>query len=258
MIDLHCHILPGIDDGAENLEESITMCHTAYNDGIRTIVASPHTMNGIFINERDFIITEVKKFQKILITKKIDIHIIPGADVHVNYNLLELIRDGKAMTINDHGKYILLELPHQYVPPKIPEFVFKLKLNKITPIFTHPERNIAIQKDLNIILRLVEQGALTQITASSLIGGFGPRACNCAVEMLRYNLAHILASDAHSSKFRPPILSHSISKAAQITDQKWAEAMVTTIPQAIINGENIDDLPKPVAPQKSILKRIFG
>jgi protein-tyrosine phosphatase len=257
MIDLHCHILPGIDDGAENLEEAVTMCHIAYKDGIRTIVATPHTMNGIFINERDFILAEVKKLQKILVTKNIDIHIVPGADVHINYNLLELIRDGKAMTINDHGKYILLEFPHQYVPPKIPEFVFKLKLNNITPIFTHPERNIAIQKDLNIILRLVEQGALIQITANSLIGGFGPRACNCAVEMLKYNLAHIIASDAHSSRFRSPILSHSVSKAAQITGQKWAEAMVTTIPRAIIIGDDLYDLPEPIPPRKSLFNRIF-
>ena len=258
MIDLHCHILPGIDDGAENLEESIAMCHIAHKDGIRTIVATPHTMNGIFINERDFIISEVKKFQNILNIKNIDIRILPGADVHVNYNIIELIGEGKAMTINDRGKYILLEFPHQLVPPKIPEFVFELKLNTITPIFTHPERNIAIQKDLNIILHLVELGALTQITADSLIGGFGPRANKCAIEMLKHNLAHIIASDAHSSKFRSPILSHSIRKAAEITSQKWAEAMVTSIPQAIIAGNNITDLPEPITPKKPFLKRIFG
>lgn len=258
MIDLHCHILPGIDDGAENIEESVTMCHIAYKDGIRTIVATPHTMNGIFINERDYILAEVKKLQEVLITKKIDILIIPGADVHINYNLLELIRDGKAMTINNNGKYILLEFPHHHVPPKISEFVFKLKLNKIIPIFTHPERNIAIQKDLNIILRLVELGALTQITANSLIGEFGPSASKCAIEMLKHNLAHIIASDAHSSRFRSPVLSHSVVKAARIISQKWAEAMVTDIPRAIIFGENIADLPAPIKPKKSILKRIFG
>ena len=258
MIDLHCHILPGIDDGAENIEESVTMSNIAYRDGIRTIVATPHTMNGVFINEREYILEKVNKLQKVLIAKKIDILVIPGADVHINYNLLELIRDGKAMTINNNGKYILLEFPHHQVPPKISEFVFKLKLNKVIPIFTHPERNIAIQKDLNIIFRLVELGALTQITASSLIGEFGPVASKCAVEMLKNNLAHIIASDAHSSRFRSPVLSHSLIKASQITGEKWAEAMVTTIPRAIIAGENIDDLPLPIIPKKSILKKIFG
>ncbi|MGA1863948.1 MAG: tyrosine-protein phosphatase [bacterium] len=257
MIDLHCHILPGMDDGAENIEESVTMCHIAYKDGIRTIVATPHTMNGIFINEIDYIVAEVEKLQNVLITKKIDMLIIPGADVHINYNLLELISDGKAMTINNNGRYILLEFPHHQVPPRISEFVFKLKLNKIIPVFTHPERNLAIQKDLNIILRLVELGALTQITANSLIGEFGPDASLCAVEMLKNNLAHIIASDAHSSKFRSPVLSHSVVKAARITGQKWAEAMVTDIPGAIIAGEDIPDLPAPITPKRSLFKRIF-
>lgn len=258
MIDLHCHILPGIDDGAENLEESITMCRIAYKDGIRTIVATPHTMDGIFLNERELILEEVDKLQRILISKKIDIRIIPGADVHINYNLLELIRDGKAMTINDHGKYILLEFPHQYVPPKIPEFVFKLKLNNITPIFTHPERNTAIQKDLNIIFHLVEQGALTQITSDSLIGEFGPKAYKCAIKMLKHNLAHVIASDAHSSKFRSPILSHSVNKAAGIKGKKWAEAMVTTIPRSIITGEDMYNLPEPIPVKKSLFDSIFN
>ncbi|MGA1840014.1 MAG: tyrosine-protein phosphatase [bacterium] len=257
MIDLHCHILPGMDDGAENIKESVTMCHIAYKDGIRTIVATPHTMNGIFINERDYILEEVKKLQDVLISKKIDILIIPGADVHINYNLLELIRDGKAMTINNNGKYILLEFPHHHVPPNISEFVFKLKHNKIIPVFTHPERNIAIQKDLNIIFRLVELGALAQITANSLIGEFGPGASKCAVEMLQNNLVHIIASDAHSSKFRTPVLSDSVVRAARIAGPKWAEAMVTDIPRAIIAGEDIYDLPAPITTKKSLFKKIF-
>jgi len=258
MIDLHCHILPGIDDGSPDMEESIHMARIAYNDGIRTIVATPHTMNGIFINKRDLILSEVEKFQHILNTEKIDILILPGSDVHVNHNMLELINEGKALTVNDKGKYLLLEFPHQLVPPRIPELVFELKLHGITPIFTHPERNSAIQGDLNIILRLVEQGALTQITANSLTGEFGPMAYKTAVEMLKHNLAHIIASDAHSSKIRSPRLSNATHKASEITGEKRAEAMVTKIPQAIIDGEVINDLPDPITPQKSLFKRIFG
>ena len=258
MIDLHCHILPGIDDGSPDIEESIRMACIAYDDGISTIVATPHTMNGIFVNERDLILKETEKFQNILNTEKIDILILPGSDVHVNHNLLELINQGKAMTVNDTGKYLLLEFPHQLVPPRIPELVFELKLHGITPIFTHPERNAAIQGDLNIILRLVEQGALTQITANSLTGEFGPMAYKTSIEMLKHNLSHIIASDAHSSKIRSPKLSHAIHKASEIIVQERAETMVTTIPQAIIDGKGINDLPDPITPQKSLFKRIFG
>lgn len=258
MIDLHCHILPGLDDGAQNLEESIAMSLVAFRDGIRTIVATPHTMNGVFVNERETILTEVEKFQNILVKKNIDILIIPGADVHVNYNILALLGQGKAITVNNQGHYLLLEFPHQLVPPKICDQVFELKLNGITPIFTHPERNTAIQEDLNIILALVEQGALTQITSMSLTGEFGQRAYKCAVEMLKHNLAHIIASDAHSARIRSPLLSQGVHKAAEIVGLEYATAMVTTIPQAIINGESIHNLPEPTIPKKSFFRRIFG
>ncbi|MBN2372868.1 tyrosine protein phosphatase [bacterium] len=258
MIDIHCHILPALDDGPKDIEESTTMCLAAYDDGIRTIVATPHTMNGVFVNERNTILTEVKKFKKVLLEEDIDINIIPGSDAHVNSNMLELINQGKALTVNNNGRYILLEFPHQLVPPKIPELVFELKLNGITPIFTHPERNTAIQKDLNIILRLVEQGALTQITAMSITGEFGSNAYKCAVELLRHNLAHIIASDAHSSNIRLPLLSRAVHKASEIVGEEFATAMVTKIPQAVINGEDVPGLPEPVAPQKSFFERLFN
>ncbi|MGA1844485.1 MAG: tyrosine-protein phosphatase [bacterium] len=258
MIDLHCHILPGLDDGSQNIEESIMMSRIAYQDGIRTIVATPHTMNGTFVNDREIILAEVDRLNNCLAGERLDLRILPGADVHVNYNIPDLIREGKAMTVNDNGRYILLEFPHQLVPPGIPELVFQLKLQGITPIFTHPERNNAIQGDLNIILHLIEQGALTQITADSLTGEFGPVAYKTTVKMLKHNLAHIIASDAHSSKIRVPILSHAMHKASQITGEKGVEAMVTTIPQAIIDGQVINDLPDPIRPQKSLLKKLFG
>ena len=258
MIDLHCHILPGLDDGAQNDKESVMMSHIAYSDGIRTIVATPHTLNGMFVNEREVILTEVERLNRNLAEEGLDLRILPGADVHVTYNVLDLIRQGKVMTVNDNGRYILLEFPHQLVPPKIPELVFQLKLQGITPIFTHPERNAAIQGDLNIILHLIEQGALAQITANSLTGEFGPMAYKTSARMLKHKLAHIIASDAHSSKIRVPILSDAVHRASEMTGEKWVEAMVTTIPQAIIDGKAINDLPDPIMPKKSLLKRLFG
>ena len=259
MIDLHCHILPGLDDGAQNMEEAIQMARIAYDDGIRVIVATPHTLNGIFINERDLIFSEIEKLQQVLSEEGIDIQILPGSDVHVNYNMLELIQEGKALTVNNNGKYLLLEFPHQLVPPKIPELVFELKLKGITPIFTHPERNAAIQRDLKIILRLVEQGALTQITANSITGQFGPQAYKCALEMLKCNMAHIIASDAHSSNVRVPALSGAVRKAAEIIGSAFSKSMVTAIPKAVIDGKSIIDLPEPILPQKkSFFKKIFG
>lgn len=258
MIDIHCHILPGLDDGAQNMEEAIQMARIAYEDGISVIVATPHTMNGIFINKRDSVLSGVDQLQKALIEEDIDIRILPGSDAHVNHNMLELIHEGMALTVNDNGKYLLLEFPHQLVPPNIPQLVFELKLKGITPIFTHPERNAAIQRDLNIILRLVEQGALTQITANSITGEFGPRVLKCALDMFKCQMAHIIASDAHSTNIRVPALSAAVRRASEITGQDFAESMVTKIPQAIIDGDMLMDLPDPIPPKKSIFRRIFG
>jgi len=211
----------------------------------------------MFVNDREVILAEVERLNNCLAEERLDLRILPGADVHVNYNVLDLIREGKAMTVNDNGKYILLEFPHQLVPPRIPELVFQLKLQGITPIFTHPERNSIIQRDVNIMVQLVEQGALSQITAQSVTGEFGPQAYRCAVELLQCNLAHVIATDAHSSHIRTPVLSESVRKASEITGQQWADAMVSSIPQAIIEGKTLLDLPDPVQPKRSFFKRIF-
>lgn len=258
MIDLHCHILPDLDDGAQGIEESIAMSRIAVNDGIKTIVATPHTMNGTFVNERESILSGVRRLQEELFKEGIGLRIIPGADVHVNHNIIDLIKEGKALTVNDMNRYILLELPHHLVPPKIPDLIFELRINGITPIFTHPERNSVIQDDLGILLRFIEQGALTQITSMSLTGEFGQKARSRALDMLTGNMVHFIASDAHSSRFRTPQISKAVEIASQVTGPEWANAMVTINPQAILDGSEIPEIPDPVMPKKSFYRRLFG
>ncbi|MGA1869180.1 MAG: tyrosine-protein phosphatase [bacterium] len=259
MIDIHCHILPGMDDGAENLEESIQMCSLASRDGIKTIVATPHTMNGVYINNCQLIKKSVNNLNIVLNNNNIDVVIIPGAEVHVNYNLKELLNQGSAMTINDDNKYILLELPVYIVPPKIEEQIFQLKLEGITPIISHPERNMAIQNNLNLIYKMIKQGALMQLTALSLTGEFGTAAQKCAFAMLSLNYAHIIASDAHSGGMRAPRLSRGFEVASRIVGEDYACAMVTNFPHAIISGHILDmKIPEPKTPQKSFFQKLFS
>ena len=259
MIDIHCHILPGIDDGAGNLEESIQMCNLASHDGIKTIVATPHTMNGLYINNRHLIKKKVYDLNNSLKDNNIDIVIIPGAEVHVNYNIMELLNQGFAITVNDANKYLLLELPVYTVPPKIEEQIFQLKLEGITPIFSHPERNTAIQNNLNIIYKIIKQGGLMQITSLSLTGEFGAAAQECALTMLNLNLAHIIASDAHSTGIRSPRISEGLEIARRIVGENYARDMAITFPQAIISGHLLDSLiPEPKAPEKSFFQKLFS
>ncbi len=246
MIDLHCHILPGADDGPRSLEESLAMATLAVKDGIQVVVATPHTLNGIYSNPLNEIIEKVNSLQKSLFENNIDLVLHVGADVHLYPHLLDRITSGDAPTINAAGKFILLELPSMTILKKeVKDEIFHLKLNGITPIITHPERNDIIQNDPEILYEFISMGALSQITAMSLTGDFGMRAKHSSGILLKHRLAHIIASDAHSSDNRPPLLSHAVEKAAEIlANNEEAECMVTEIPSAILSGK-MPDIPEP-------------
>ena len=245
MIDIHCHILPSVDDGAQSLEESLLMARRAEEDGIDTIVATPHTLNGIHINPINEVISKVASLQETLSKNNIELTLYAGADVHLCPHMPELIESGDAGTINGAGKYILLEFPSQVVPPGVKNEIFSLRLNEITPIITHPERNPIIQKDIDILYEFVHMGALIQVTAMSITGDFGGIAMQCAERLLRHRLVHVIASDAHSSNSRPPILSQAVEAAAEILrSYDDAERMVKEVPALILSGD-IPDILKP-------------
>jgi len=244
MIDLHCHILPGLDDGAQDLQESLDMAAMALKDGVDTIVATPHTLDGLYSNSLDEVAQSVEAFRASLSDRGIDISIRPGADVHLCPGMLEAIREGRAITIDNAGKYLLLELPPQNIPPQIKDEIFSLKLNGITPIITHPERHPAMQRDLRILHELVSMGALAQVTAMSVAGEFGLPIRACAQAMLEQRLIHVIASDAHSVESRPPILSRAVEDAADILGSlEEAEDMVNRVPTLILSGEPVDAAP---------------
>ena len=199
MIDLHCHILPGLDDGSRSAEESLAMVRLALQDGIRTIVATPHALDGVY-NVLPAEITEgVAVFQKLLGARGLDLRVCVGADVHLSPGMAEKIKTGAVGTINDTGRYFLLELPPQTIPSGIKEEIFALKMQGITPIITHPERHPAILRDMNLLHDFISMGALSQITAMSLTGEFGEGVQRCSQELLKHRFVHIIASDAHSA-----------------------------------------------------------
>lgn len=163
MIDLHAHILPGLDDGPGNLDESLAMCEIAANDGIRAIMATPHTGNGVYNNHRDSIISSLSVLQKKIESAGLPIVLYPGADVHANVDIAAMLHDGRAMTVNDNGHYVMIEIPDQTIPPNFEEWLFGMRLKGITPILTHPERNVAIRNDLDLLEKIVSMGVLVQV-----------------------------------------------------------------------------------------------
>jgi len=257
MIDLHAHILPGLDDGAENLDESLDMCRAAVRDGVTTIVATPHTGNGNYDSSRDRILAAVSELTDHLRSRGIELTILPGADVYVHEQLDVLITNREAMTINDNMRYVMVEFPKRVIPPNYRGWLFRLALAGFTPILTHPERNPAIHDKTDIVREWIERGGLVQLTAMSLTGAFGQETRKCSEELLKYNLVHVIASDAHSALRRPPVLSKALEYAASLLGPDYARKLVEDYPSAIITGKTFN-IPEPVRKKKNFFLRFLN
>jgi protein-tyrosine phosphatase len=262
MIDLHAHILPGLDDGAETLDESIEMCWLSYQDGIRTIVATPHILPGIYKNNRSTILTKLHELNEALKkfgVKNLDpmtqlpndsiteLEILPGADVHFSFNMLQLCENGEIVTVNDNGRYLMVEFDFQGIPYRGEEVLFQLIMHGIIPIITHPERNLEIARSPNRYYEIIKMGCLGQVTAMSLTGGFGSGVRLVAEKLLKNRLVHIIASDTHSINGRPPILSTALRATEKIVGKEEAQKMVTEYPEAVIEGRR-PNVPEPLSP----------
>ena len=245
MIDLHCHILPGVDDGPQSLDESLAMARAAVADGIETLLATPHTLNGVYHNPLNAVQSGVAALRDALREEDIPLRILAGGDVHLVPDMLQAIHAGDAVTIDDQRRYILLELPSHSLPPNLKDEIFRLKVGGVTPIITHPERNMALAQDSEILFDLIEMGALVQVTAMSLTGGFGAFVRGVSERLLAQRLIHVIATDAHSREGRPPILSRAVEVAAQVLrDSNEALRMVNETPAAILEGSPVD-VPEP-------------
>jgi protein-tyrosine phosphatase len=284
MIDLHTHILCGLDDGAKTIEESIEMCRMSYQDGIRTIVATPHILPGIYKNDRPTILSKVQELQSVI--KKlgvrssefrvknpnsairnpqsamyldselrtpnltpcnlqsairnpqsaINLRVLPGADVHFSSDILQRYEKEEIVTVNDQGRYLMVEFASQGIPFQAEEVLFKLLTKGIIPIISHPERNMEIGQKPKRYYEIIRMGCLGQVTAMSLTGDFGSGIKRIAEKLLSKRLIHIIASDTHSTHRRPPILSAGVKAAGKIVGKEEARKMVTEYPAAIIEG----------------------
>ena len=242
MIDIHVHILPGVDDGAKNWEESLKMAQMAVNDGIRVMVATPHLFKGRTLdldqlNDKEFILLCVAELRQKLSEAAIPLEIIPGCDFPLGVESLKLLDAGRALTINDANRYLLLELPDTSLPPATEEICFYLQSKGITPIITHPERHLILQEMPQKLKRLIDLGCLVQMTGNSLTGRFGRRVKKISQQMIKLGYVHLLATDAHNPKDRPPLLSQAVTELSRLVGKDRARAMVHDLPGKIIAGE---------------------
>lgn len=240
MLDLHSHILPGVDDGPSTMEESLEMARLAYEDGTRTIVATPHNRD---VNERSSISAVralVDRLKQEIQAQSIPLKVLLGMENHIEMDTPEQVDRGLAIPI-EGTHYILIELPFEFYPFYGEEVLFKLQLKGLRPIVVHPERNMAIQDNPQILANLVQKGALAQITAGSITGTLGREPQKVSMELLQQNLVHIIASDGHTARgIRKPLLSPGVAAAARVVGVEAARNMVEDIPQAILQDRAPD------------------
>ncbi|MBA7497361.1 Tyrosine-protein phosphatase YwqE [subsurface metagenome] len=238
MIDIHNHILPNMDDGASSWEISLRMCEQAHQDGIKTIVATPHTLNGIYENKPKDIEEKVKILNQKIKEINLPLQVLPGSEVHLSADIIERLKKQDIMTLNK-TKYLLLEFPADQIPNQIEEILFRIQIMGITPIFSHVERNSEFQRKPDSLSNLIQKGALAQLTAASLCGVFGSKTRKFAQELLANDLIYCIASDAHSDseRGRNPILSKAVEEASKIISHQAALNLVQTNPQKIIMNQ---------------------
>ncbi|GAB7387956.1 tyrosine protein phosphatase [Bacillaceae bacterium] len=254
MFDIHCHILPQADDGAMDMEQAIRMAEIAEKDGITAIIATPHHRNGIYWNEKESILRKVEELNAALAERGLSVRVLPGMEVHVHAGLVDELQAGRLLPLNG-SKYLLLELPFQQVPPRLEELVYEIQLAGFVPVIAHPERTLSFRERPERLYALVQKGALTQITAGSILGFFGKKAQRFSRELLDCRLTHVVASDAHTDRRRVPKLSEAYAEIARYAGGDVAETLKRNA-QAIAFGENIR-AEEPAKPKRKFF-RLFG
>lgn len=235
MIDIHSHILPGIDDGAKDLNESLALLTIAQNDGITHMVATPHIHIGRFNNSVSQLYSELANLKAQALVNNIGIKLAVAAEVRLDVELMSLVLSNKLPFIGtlNSVNYLLLELPHSHVPQGYDKFINWLAKQNIKVIIPHPERNRDIQANPFYIERLKQLGCEFQLTASSIEGAWGETAKNISIDMLKKGLVTYVASDAHSIKRRPPILSKAKLIVSELIGQNDAHDLFFTNPKRL-------------------------
>ncbi|KAF1695288.1 tyrosine-protein phosphatase [Pseudoxanthomonas koreensis] len=242
MLDLHYHLLPGIDDGATDLAMALEMARMSVADGVTTVACTPHIYPGLYDNTRDGIVDAIARLQAALDDAGIPLRLVEGADVHLDPGLVEGIRGGRIPTLAG-SRYLLLEPPHHVAPPNFEGVVFELMAAGFIPVVTHPERLSWVETHYDLFVRLARRGAWMQITAGALTGRFGRRPGYWAARFVDEGHCMILATDAHHPRRRPPLLAEAHEAAIARVGAEEARHMVQTRPAGIVANLAPHELP---------------
>ncbi|NMC26869.1 MAG: phosphotransferase [Syntrophomonadaceae bacterium] len=239
-IDIHTHILHGVDDGASDLEQSLAMASAAYRDGVKSLVATPHVIKGVFENSREKILKNVANLNYCLKYSGIKMTILPGAEYYLEPDLPKRLAAGELLTMNDNGHYLLVELPATIIPEYTDQIFYDIQLQGVTPIIAHPERNAVLMQKPILLNEWANRGILAQVTTTSINGGFGREVKKKALLFLQTGSAQIVASDGHDARKRAPVFYDAFMEIEHFWGMDIACKLTYDNPERIVNGKRIN------------------
>jgi protein-tyrosine phosphatase len=244
MVDIHHHLLPGLDDGSNSFDTSVAMAKLAAAEGITHVVCTPHA-NGTFAFDPGVNAGKVEQLRARLASEGVDLKLGTGCDFHLSYeNVRAAKADPKRFSINGLN-YLLIELPDFGLPPTLTETFYELQLAGLTPILTHPERNPTLLAEPGRMIDWLRGGMLVQVTADSLTGHKGRRAQRMAYDLLDKRWVHFLATDAHNLLTRPPRMREAHDIVANKFGSGYAHSICVTNPLAVFMGREFEPLEEP-------------
>jgi len=244
MIDLHHHCLPGVDDGPREWDEAVAMCRAAKDEGIETIVATPHVLRGRW---KPLSVAELETRIEALRSRVGPApRLLLGSEYFFSHDVNELLAAGNAIVPLAGSRYVLIELASNSVPPLFDQPLYRMQLNGWIPVIAHPERNLVFQARPGLLASLVDLGAKAQITAGSLLGDFGPQARQASEVFLHRNLVHFVATDAHNMAKRPPRIQSARDALQEVAGAEAAEALTVRNPRCVVENRPLEYEPEPV------------
>jgi protein-tyrosine phosphatase len=242
LIDLHSHILPGVDDGARSLEESLEMGRMAQAEGIEVMACTPHFMPGLYDNTAPDIRQRIAKLNQAFMDNGIDVALVVGADAHMRPDFVECLHNGSILTLHN-TRYVLFEPPHVVMPKRLDELLFNIQASGFVPILTHPERLKWIENGYEAVVGFAKSGVLIQLTSGSITGRFGKRAAYWSQRMMAEGLVSLIATDCHNLESRPPQLVNAFEMAQSELGRDEGFNLVLNRPALILEDAAPDQLP---------------
>ena len=258
MIDIHCHILPEVDDGSRSLNESIEMAMIAKEQGITKIVNTSHYHPDFRYKKGEELLKELEDFNNVLKENMIDIEVLIGNEIYYTKDLIKEIDELDFYTLNN-SRYILIELPPTNFPKDLCNIVYELKEKNYIPVFAHVERYREVQENPELIYEVINAGAIIQVNSHSILGKSGKELQKVCNTLLNRNMVHVVGTDAHSSKRRTPIFLDAYKYVSEKYSKEMADDLFIKNNNAIIINEALN-LPKPYKEEqkkKGFLKKLF-